>query len=283
MAKAYNIAKDALDGSIYDVNNKDSLINVVPDRIKPVLIRVKPKVPSVLFCTEAELRDKHRPDERDERVRLAFWDEYNHATQVGKKMSLSAFLQGVMSWEAWVTVYEPSDRKILWVLCPPVSYQTAMRNILHKGTERLMEIMKLPIVGPDGKPDSRVIVNILKAFQLVDMRVKGAVTQKLQIQQQSINVNHNMEMGSPHIVDGRPIESMGLEDLEAMERRIDKARKDSRRLLSQLPESEKEQYLAELADPASYKRGDQSMRLLEVPNLDADITLPADTLEVDVE
>lgn len=276
MARAFNIPEGALQGTIYDPENPDSLINIIPDRMKPVLLRIKDKMPRVLYCTESELRTYISPDERDERVRLAFWDEYNHSTHLGKKMSLAAFLHGTMSWEAWVTVYEPSDKKMMWVFCPPVSYATAMRNILHRGTERLMEIMNMPIVDENGKTDSKMIVNILRAFQLVDLRVKGAVAQKLHIQQQSMNVNHNINQDSPNVVTGQPLEALQLEDLEKLEKRIESARRDAKRLVKELPPEDKQKYLADMVDPAAFKHGDQ-LRKAEYQDFDEDITLTIDS------
>ena len=266
-----------LDGTIFDLDNPEALISIVPTRLVPVLRRLGPKLHKVLTRTEGELRDHLQPDERDERVRLAFWDEYNHSTQCGKKMSIAAMLQGCMSWEAWVTVFEPSDKKMLWVLCPPISYQTAMRNILHVGTERLMEIMRLPIVDENGKADSKTIVNILKAFQLVDLRVKGAVMQKLQIQQQSLNVHAtmNQEQVNMHMLPGGnnqvPVDTLQLGDLEKLERRLDRARRDGRRLVNSMPEEEQDKYIMEMNDPATIRRGDQGMKNLEGLNLDAEI------------
>lgn len=277
MARTYKLPENALDGTIYDPNNPDSLINIIPERMRPVLMRIKDKMPRVLFQTEGELRQFILPDERDERLRLSFWDEYNHSTAHGKMMSLAAFLSGVAAWETWVTVYEPNDKKMMWIFCPPVSYQSAMRNILHKGTERLMEIMSLPILDPDGKPDSKVIVNILRAFQLVDMRVKGAVTQKLQIQQQSLNVNATITQDMPSIQSGQPVDTLQLEELEKLEKRIAQARRDSRRLISSMSPDDREKYLPELADPRAMKKSGgavyESLRQTEAENLDSDITL----------
>jgi hypothetical protein len=277
MGKAYNLPENALEGTIYDPNNPDSLINIIPERVRPVLMRIKDKMPRVLFQTEGELRQYIHPDDRDERLRLAFWDEYNHATAHGKMMSLSAFLHGVAAWETWVTVYEPNDKKMMWMFCPPVSYQSAMRNILHRGTERLMEIMSLPILDDQGKPDSKVIVNILRAFQLVDMRVKGAVTQKLQIQQQSLNVHATINQDMPNIHTGLPVDTLQLEELEKLERRIAQARRDSKRLAATMSPEDQARYLPELADTRAAKgvggAAYSGLRQSDAENLDKDITL----------
>jgi len=279
MARPYNMPPEGLTNTMYDTDNPESMINIIPTRMIEVLHRIKPKMPRVLYCTEMELRKYVQPDERDERARLGFWDEYNHATAAGKKMVLAQVLHGLMSWETWITVFEPSDKKMMWVFCPPISYQVAMRNILHKGTERLMEIMSLPIIDDQGRPDSKVIVNILRAFQLVDIRVKGAVTQKLQIQQQTHNINQTIGAGDIHVATGLPVETLQLEELEKLERRIEKARKDSKRLVASLAPDAKEAYLAGINAEDLPKIGGSTMPQLYNEDLDAEIVLEGVTID----
>lgn len=226
--------------SVFDTSNASSLINVVPERLVPILHRLKPRLASVLYSTENDLKKYLRPDERDERVRLGFWDEYNVSTRMNKRMALTGIYQGIISFDTWTGVYEQIDNKMLWVLSPPVSYSSAMRSLLHKGTERLMEIMSLPILDENGKPDSKTINNILKAFQLVDLRVKGGIAQKVDIRQQSLNLHQAISpSGTNDMLNGRQLDTLQLEDLETLERRIDKARRDSRRLEAQMLDGEK--------------------------------------------
>lgn len=221
--------------SIFDTENPTSLINVVPERMVATLYRLKPRLATILYSTECDLRKHLNPDERDERVRLGFWDEYNVSTRMNKRMAMSGVFQGIISYDTWVGVYEKIDNKMLWVLSPPVSYTSAMRSLLHKGTERLMEIMSLPIIDENGKADSKTIANILKAFQLVDLRVKGGIAQKLDIRQQSLNLHQAINPNDTNsLLNSRQLDTLQLEDLETLERRIEKARKDSRRLEIQL-------------------------------------------------
>jgi len=273
MGRAFKIPEKSLDGTIFDENNPDALINIVPDRVKPVLIRMKAKMPRVLYCTEGELRETLNPDERDERVRLAFWDEYNHSTHIKKGMSLTAILHGVMSWEAWVTVYEKSDRKMMWVLCPPVSYQASMRQLIHKGAERLLEIMSLPIVDENGKVDHKTVLNILKCFQLVDLRVKGAITQKVQIQQQSYNVHASIQHPMPG--DAQALQHLSLEELEKLEKRIARVRIPSGKVLEGLTQEQRREVL-ELEGAEERICGKQQIKKLDGMNLDSDIIIDAE-------
>jgi hypothetical protein len=105
-----------------------------------------------------------------------------------------------------------------------------MRQILHRGTERLLEIMNLPMINDEGKVDAKVANLVLRAWQLADMRVKGAVTQKVQIEQKSMNLNLNTTDNAVHQL-RQQVSGMGLEDLEALEKRIEKAKRDQSKLL----------------------------------------------------
>lgn len=235
MAQTYRITDEMLEGTVFDKTNPTSLINVVPTRVVPVLERMRHRLPRVMSTPECHLRLALKPDDRDDKIRLNFWDEYNISTNVGKRMSLFNIIRGVMSAETWNTVYEPSNRKMMWVLCQPTSYNVAMRNILQVATDRLLEIIKLPIYDDKGKPDTKVIVNILRAFQLVDMRVKGGVVQNLMIKQQSHHLHQSLNSDS-HIplagVGQKPVslDTLDIGELEKLERRISAARKDAKRL-----------------------------------------------------
>lgn len=222
------VTEDALN-TLYDRDNPDSLINRLPVRLVPIFERVKRKLPKMLLNEERELRKYCSPDTRDERVRLSFWDEYNASTSVGKRMSLQSIISGGTSWEVWATAYEPNDRKMLWIFCPPVSYVNAMRHILHRGTERMLEIMNFPMITKDGKVDTKVANLVLRAWQLADMRMKGGIMQKVQIEQKSLNLNLNAEQSVEQARDS--LRNYELEDLEALERRIEKAKREQSKYL----------------------------------------------------
>lgn len=231
------VVSDEAMNALYDGHNPNALINRIPDRLVPVLERVKVKLPRTLMLSEAEIRTYCSPDERDERVRLSFWDEYNAATAAGKRMSLQSVICGTCSWETWVTTFEPNNHKMLWVFTPPVSYAMAMRQILHRGTERLLEIMNLPIKNKDGNVDSRVATLILKAWQLADLRIKGGIVQKMQVEQKSVNVNFNSLESAHQIRD--QVQNLELGDLESLERRIEAAKRDQYRYLKNISPEQK--------------------------------------------
>ena len=218
------VTEEALN-TLYDGDNPDSLLNRIPTRLVPIFERVKYKLPKTLLSDEKSVRRYVEPDDRDDRVRLAFWDEYNASTAAGKRMSLQSIISGTCSWESWVTAYEPHDKRMCWIFTPPTSYVSQMRHILHRGTERLLEIINLPMLTDEGKVDIKVANLILRAWQLADMRVKGGVMQKVQIEQKSMNLNLNADSSVDNL--RSQVSAMDLQELESLEARIERAKKDS--------------------------------------------------------
>lgn len=262
------LVSDEAMNALYDPDNPNALINRIPPRLQPILERIRTKLPKTLLLPEREIRKYCDPDERDERVRLSFWDEYNAATSADKRMSLQSVICGACSWEGWVTAYEPNNKRMLWIFTPPTSYVAAMRHILHRGTERLLEIMNLPIVNKDGDVDPRVATLILKAWQLADMRMKGGIVQRMQVEQKSVNVNLN----SDHHVDQirSQVQSLQLEDLETLERRIEKAKRDQIRYLKECSSEHRELILTNkdmLEDLELMTKSKQRVRMPDVPEV----------------
>lgn len=231
------VPEEVLANTILDRDNPTSLINMVPDRLVPILLRVREKLPTLIFQSEACVKHKVKPDERDERLRLAFWDEYSTSTALKKRMSIQTILASVTNWEVWVNHYETDDLKMAWIMTPPRSYAQSMKYILHLGTERLLEIMSLPIVNAQGNVDSKVITQILKAFQLADMRVKGGIVQRVQIDQRSLNVHTGIGT-EDGVNQQKQLEGLSLDELEKLERRITKAQRARDKEIAALPEAQ---------------------------------------------
>lgn len=263
------MVSDEAMSALYDPQNPDALMNRLPPRLTSVLERVKNKLPRTLMMTEREIRNHCKPDERDERVRLSFWDEYNAATASGKKMALQSIICGAVSWETWVTAYEPDNKRMLWIFTPPTSYAVQMRHILYKGTERLLEIMNLPITNKNGDVDPKIATLILKAWQLADMRIKGGIVQRMQVEQKSVNVNFNSEQ---HVDQLREqVSNLQLEDLETLERRIEKAKRDQHRYLKHYGDEVKALIKSGdteiLDDLDSVTRSQQRVQMPDIPEL----------------
>lgn len=184
-------AIEVVEASVLNPHQESSLLNVAPLKLVPLIMRVRESLPEIAVASEDWLRKYLKPDERDERLRLSFWDEYNIVTAgtYKRRMRLESVLSGICNNTTWEKIYACNDKKLLWVLTPPKSYVQSMNYILHLGTERLSEIMSLPIRDEEGNVDHKAASLILKAFEMVDMRVKGGIIQKMQVEQKNLNVH----------------------------------------------------------------------------------------------
>lgn len=227
---------------MFDETNERSLINLVPDRLKPLLKAVRQRYPRLLLQPEKTLRTTIGPDDRDEKLRLSFWNEFNQATAQGRRMVLNNIIRNVVYSEVWNNFYEKRLDKLAWIICPPKNYTLSMQHILNRGVDRLMEIMNLPILKKDGTADTKAISQVLKAFQLVDLRVKGAIIQRVQIQQQSLNFNTDIttQEAKDHAA---ALAAMSLDQLEALDQKLSKLEKIEEKMVTALPAADQKEIM----------------------------------------
>ena len=178
------------------------------------------------ICDPNILRSNGKIDSLDDRVRLAFWDSYSQATLRGKQMKFSQFVNvNSIYMEDFTKRYLATPgHKLAYILRSPQKYGAAMRSLLNRGVERLEEIMNLPFINEKtGKVDTALIAQILKATQLIDLRVKGAIVQKMQIQQQNLNydVTGNSQLAQDQSVT-KELANMSMAELERLEKKLQK-------------------------------------------------------------
>lgn len=229
--------------SIFDENNPCSVINLVPPTMREAMRRCVKELTYITHASEAQIRLYAEPDERDERLRLAFWDEYNYATSVGAPIRINQVIKGVCSVETFYQFYLPNNKKLAWIITPPKFYSQGMKYILHLGLDRLTEIMQSKVVDEDGKLDVRSAALILKTFQLVDLRVKGAIMQKVQIDQRTLNMNAEVRAEELQQMQLRQLQSMSPKDLEELERRAAIAERAANSFERKIPEDQRQEVL----------------------------------------
>lgn len=256
--------------SIFDEKNPCSVVNLVPPTMREAMQRCIKEATYLTHATEAQIRANVKPDERDERLRLAFWDEYNYATSVGAPMRIAHVIKGICSVETFYQFYLPNNKKLAWIITPPKFYSQGMKYILHLGLDRLTEIMSAKVVDEDGRLDTRTAALILKTFQLVDLRVKGAIMQKVQIDQRTLNMNAEVKAEELQQMQLRQLQTMSPKDLEELERRAAIAEKAAASFERRLPEDQKQEVI------------DLVTGNIELPIRDSsDLALPSDD-ELDV-
>ena len=232
-----NIPLIPTDASPYDEDNPYSLINLV----SPMLRKAIENLPIRHFrYNEKELRRSAKPSPEICRLRISFWDEYLLAIEQQRKMEVINVVKGVCSVPFFYDVLVRDPNILAYIVVAPADYQLAMREMLELGWSRMREVLEMDLELEEpynakvfneetGKtetvtkfrkvPNIALIGQMRALVQMLDMRIKGAVIQRMQIDQRNLNLNATVGSG------GQPaLADMTLQQLEAMEKRIEQMR-----------------------------------------------------------
>jgi hypothetical protein len=175
----------------FDEKNPRSVINIVPNKIKLALRNAN--VQRLLEHDESKLRSIVNPTAVVNRLRMNFWYNYEQAqTRANPEIFYPDLFVGVCPRDTFeILLREPAA--VAWILTPPTDYVTSMEEALEQGVSRIREILSFPLYKSNNLPDYKAAEIVLKTVALLDARVKGALTQRIEIQQQSLNYNINDE------------------------------------------------------------------------------------------
>jgi hypothetical protein len=172
--------------TLLDPEDPRSMVNLVPPDVSEAMHRV----PIEYFTmSEVDLKKLSRPTQVISRIRLSWWNEYNRAQEMLTHMEMVSVYAGVCHPSYFYAGILKNPRYLAWILCPPTSYLVAMEEALYFGVERLREILELPLYDEKGRANPAVGNLVLKTVALLDLRVKGAVTQKHEHKSVALNIN----------------------------------------------------------------------------------------------
>lgn len=128
------------------------------------------------------LYEKHqfRPSVAENRYRYQFWLEYENSVRDERMMRMVNVYYFVGSETAFTKLVLGDARRLAWIICRPAGYESTAREMLQYGLSRLREVLdKDPFEDPN-KPNMKLLELQLKITQMMDLRMHGAPTQKLQ-------------------------------------------------------------------------------------------------------
>lgn len=192
--------------SVSDSDNPRSIINLVPGAVREAIDSLGS---DLLGMTEKELEALTPHGSwtvTDRRLRTAFWIEYGRAQDLGQHMNIGNVFNGVCSKPYFYSSVLKNKPRLAYLLLAPQDYRVAMEEALGFGVDRLREILEMPIFDENSKPNPKVADVILKAVQMLDQRVKGAVVQK------NLNVNVGSDGKSPN--DAKDAQPQTMEEIE---------------------------------------------------------------------
>ena len=170
------------------------MVNIVPPVVSESLLESTQKRED-LFCLDERTlfkmlrKEECTPTATDNRIRLAFWMEYDRAQAHNKSMTMVAVFAGVCSADYFYRRYLKHPEKVAWMMCQPSSYQVIAEEALAFGLEQLREILSLSVVLPNGRADVKLGELQAKIVAMLDTRVKGTITQRLETKNMSLNIS----------------------------------------------------------------------------------------------
>lgn len=178
---------------IDDINNPNAVIHLVSEipTLYAAIKRVIIEAPDLLAMDESTLLNHTHPTVTLSRLRMSFWTEYDNAASSGRKMKGSQVFGGIVT-NANFRVMIKDNNKVAYLLCPPTNYVVQMKEALNAGAELIRQMFTAKIIDDDGNLMPRAADVVLKAFALLDMRVKGAIVQKVDQRTLSYNVNRDV-------------------------------------------------------------------------------------------
>ena len=213
--------------SFTDREAPNCLYFMVPTLIKSCLD--KSDIQELITKDEDELIKIAKPTPTVNKLRIGFWLEHERAIKANCKMEMVNVWSGVCSAEYFYEICICKNdiiKNIAWILNPVQNYATIMEEGLSVANRRLRDILEMPLYEmksyKDSKgnmknrrvPNTKVAELIIKAHQILDTRVKGAVVQKVESKSVNMNVNENAPQGAVGI-------NMSAIDVEAEIKRIE--------------------------------------------------------------
>ncbi len=174
---------------IYDDNPK-SVFNLCIDmeHLHRGMIELRDNFPELLTRTEAEFEDdiEFKATATLSRLRLAFWAEYENAVSRNRiSMNTRQIIGGIVTLQTFHSIIK-KPKNLAFILCPPTDYVAQVTEALHVGMENIRKIASARVVDQSGKMDTKAAEAVLKAVAMLDLRVKGAIIQR--IDQRTLNV-----------------------------------------------------------------------------------------------
>lgn len=182
-----------------------SLLSLLEGKLRDAVLRVSPEMQR---WDEKELATHGGVSytRTDHALRASFWREYDKACALGReRITVKSIIAGICSETYFYERFLNEPARVAWMVLPHSVYAKEMEAILHRGTQRLWELMEMPIRDKDGRVDPRRAEALLKVIQEVQNRVRGMAVQRVEKKEVSLQ----MKAPSTKAI---PVESM--EDLQ---------------------------------------------------------------------
>lgn len=165
---------------------------------------------------EARIIREFQPSSMWHRLRIAFWDEYHRARDRGVRMLPQNIIRGNCTHDYWKEYILPNEKAVAFITHPIPEYALQNTEMLMLSMKRMREILEAPLFAKNGQVNRDILKAIMKMYEVLDRRVHGMPTHKIQIDQRNLNVNTTLNQSHGH---------QSLEELEAEVKRLEEENK----------------------------------------------------------
>lgn len=183
-------------GYLFDPACPTSLAALLPEKLVSRLLELlAPDHEAMTLLPDEEQLTDHldkkygykRPG-ADERLRVSFWMEYERALNQGDRMIVGNIHNLVCDERSFYRVFLARSAPAIFLCSRPTEYQAHVRELLGHGLRQLRKILDMPVEDPKtGKLNMKMLELKTRITAMMDMRVHGAPTQK--VQQLNLNVD----------------------------------------------------------------------------------------------
>ncbi len=171
-----------------DPGNPLAVGSRLPKRLSAVLFSLLTSDPELITLVSDEdglLKylnqiKSYQPSVTDHRIRLLFWQDFEHSITENRQMNPCNFHSLVCTEVAFEKLFLRQPHRAAFLLCRPIAYDVAIREGLMHGMKRMREILDLPAVDGKGKINTKILELKLKVTAMMDMRLNGAPKQSIQ-------------------------------------------------------------------------------------------------------
>jgi hypothetical protein len=171
-----------------------ALINLVPTAVAAAFVEAHQASPDLFGQDERDLflelrRTKRLPSPTDNRMRIAFWMEYDRAQARGSDMNMEMVYGGICSRPFFYQYYLKAAYRIAWLMTPPVEYEKKLLEGLDFGLDLLRSYLEIDANPEGGKPNIKLMELQAKIVSMFDQRMKGGYTQRAETKSLNLQVN----------------------------------------------------------------------------------------------
>lgn len=171
---------DRLNKDVYGEGK--TLLNLLQNcpSLREKILQLRIDNPEYLTWDEITFKQKHRDliTLITMRVRIALWQEFELCILNNRNIRVKQIYAGVCTETAFQKLIENPIR-LAFILLAPTDYIVTLKEAHEAGLDKLRELLNAKIIDDEGYMNPKAADMVIKAFALIDARLKGAIVQRV--------------------------------------------------------------------------------------------------------